>query len=186
MRGIDGAHEKGGVEHEGGRIRRTHLVPVPDVQTLSDLNERLAGIDAAEDARQVHGNAASIGERFATERELLRPLPDEEFDCGITLTPTVRRDSRIVVDLHRPRGTPRHGRGVRRPVLQMEAHIRDGRLCAAIVDPAHLQRSHHRDRHRLLPARPDIIPSQRRPLTRRHDARHQCRAEKRGSVILTR
>ena len=27
--GIDGAHEKGGVEGEGGRFRRTHLVPVP-------------------------------------------------------------------------------------------------------------------------------------------------------------
>jgi transposase len=28
MPGKDGAHEKGGVEHEGGRFRRTHLVPV--------------------------------------------------------------------------------------------------------------------------------------------------------------
>jgi hypothetical protein len=37
------------------------------------------------------------GERFAAERDLLAPLPAEEFDCGITLTPTVRRDSRIVV-----------------------------------------------------------------------------------------
>ena len=26
--GGDGAHEKGGVEGEGGRFRRTHLVPV--------------------------------------------------------------------------------------------------------------------------------------------------------------
>ena len=25
------------------------------------------------------------------------PLPAEEYDCGITLTPAVRRDSRIVV-----------------------------------------------------------------------------------------
>jgi len=70
---------------------------VPDVATLAGLNERLAVIDAAEDARHVHGSAASIGERFAAERDLLAPLPGEEFDCGITLTPTVRRDSRIVV-----------------------------------------------------------------------------------------
>jgi transposase len=27
MPGVEGAHEKGGVEHEGGRFRRTHLVP---------------------------------------------------------------------------------------------------------------------------------------------------------------
>jgi len=97
MPGQEGAHEKGGVEHEGGRFRRTHLVPVPEVETLAELNEQLAVIDAAEDARHVHGATASIGERFAAERELLAPLPAEEFDCGITLTPTVRRDSRIVV-----------------------------------------------------------------------------------------
>jgi hypothetical protein len=95
--GKEGAHEKGGVEHEGGRFRRTHLVPVPEVETLAELNERLAVIDAAEDARHVHGSAASIGERFAVERELLAPLPGEEFDCGLTLMPAVRRDSRIVV-----------------------------------------------------------------------------------------
>jgi transposase len=27
--GVEGAHEKGGVEGDGGRFRRTHLVPVP-------------------------------------------------------------------------------------------------------------------------------------------------------------
>jgi transposase len=97
MPGKGGAHEKGGVEHEGGRFRRAHLVPVPEVDTLAELNERLAAIDAAEDARLVHGRTASIGECFAAERELLLPLPDEEFDYSITLTPTVRRDSRIVV-----------------------------------------------------------------------------------------
>jgi hypothetical protein len=95
--GAEGAHEKGGVEHEGGRFRRTHLVPVPEVETLAELNEQLAAIDAAEDARHVHGKTASIGECFAAEQELLAPLPSEEFDCGLTLTPTVRRDSRIVV-----------------------------------------------------------------------------------------
>jgi transposase len=95
--GIEGAHEKGGVEHEGGRFRRTHLVPVPEVETLAELNERLAAIDAAEDARHVHGAGQSIGERFAAEKGLLAPLPADDFDYGITLTPTVRRDSRIVV-----------------------------------------------------------------------------------------
>ena len=33
MPGIEGAHEMGGVEHEGGRFRRTHLVP--DMQALA-------------------------------------------------------------------------------------------------------------------------------------------------------
>lgn len=33
--GADGAHEKGGVEGEGGRFRRTHLVPVPAVDSCT-------------------------------------------------------------------------------------------------------------------------------------------------------
>jgi len=95
--GKEGAHEKGGVEEEGGRFRRTHLVPVPAVDTLDELNERLAAIDEAEDERHIHGRNTSIGFNFAVEQELLASLPSEDFDCGITLTPTVRRDSRIVV-----------------------------------------------------------------------------------------
>jgi transposase len=95
--GIDGAHEKGGVEQEGGRFRRTHLVPVPEVDTLAELNSLLADIDRREDARHVHGREHSIGVAFAAEAECLMALPTDEFDCGITLTPTVRRDSRIVV-----------------------------------------------------------------------------------------
>ena len=70
---------------------------MPEVETLAELNDRLAAIDRAEDDRHVHGNNVSIGVSFAAERNLLNPLPGEDFDCGITLTPTVRRDSRIVI-----------------------------------------------------------------------------------------
>ena len=39
--GIDGAHEKGGVEGEVGRFRRRALVPVPKVASMAELNELL-------------------------------------------------------------------------------------------------------------------------------------------------
>jgi transposase len=97
MPGVDGAHEKGGVEHEGGRFRRTHLVPVPDVATLEELNEKIEVIDQAEDARVIHGRTTSIGFDFEFERPSLVPLPGEEYECGLTLTPTVSRDARITV-----------------------------------------------------------------------------------------
>ncbi|MEU4550736.1 IS21 family transposase [Micromonospora violae] len=95
--GKDGAHEKGGVEHEGGRFRRNHLVPPPQVASLAELNDRLTAIDAAEDARHVHGAPASIGFNFAAEAPLLHPLPADDFELGTTLTPLVRRNARIVV-----------------------------------------------------------------------------------------
>jgi len=37
--GIKGSHEKGGVESEVGRFRRRHLVPVPVVASMAELNE---------------------------------------------------------------------------------------------------------------------------------------------------
>ena len=44
--GIEGAHEKGGVEGEVGRFRRNHLVPVPSVGSIGQLNRLL--VDACE------------------------------------------------------------------------------------------------------------------------------------------
>ena len=78
--GRDGAHEKGGVEGEGGRFRRTHLVPMPKVTTLAELNEKLAGYDEADDARRIGHRTHSVGTDFAVEAQLLRPLPGERFE----------------------------------------------------------------------------------------------------------
>jgi hypothetical protein len=61
------------------------------------LNERLAAIDVAEDARHIQGRPTSIGFDFEAERGLLRPLPADDFDCGIDLMPTVARNSRVTV-----------------------------------------------------------------------------------------
>ena len=95
--GAEGAHEKGGVEGEIGRFRRRWMVPVPRVSSLGELNARLAGADAAEDARHVGQRAATVGEDFAAEHPFLRPLPGEPFDCAATLWPRVDRYARIAV-----------------------------------------------------------------------------------------
>jgi transposase len=95
--GVDGAHEKGGVEGEGGRFRRNHLVPVPAVDTLAELNARLAGYDAADDTRRINNRTLNVGQSFALERDLLRPPPTEPFEVGLTVTPRVDRYSRITV-----------------------------------------------------------------------------------------
>ncbi len=97
MPGQDGAHEKGGVEHEGGRFRRNHLVPVPEVGSLEELNEKIEAIDRQEDGRIIQGRGTSIGFNFDQERDLLAALPGEDFECGLTLTPMVSRDGRITV-----------------------------------------------------------------------------------------
>jgi transposase len=53
--GLDGAHEKGGVEGEVGRFRRAHLVPVPDVGDLAELNAYVLTRLQIDDRRRVAG-----------------------------------------------------------------------------------------------------------------------------------
>ena len=95
--GIDGAHEKGGVEGEVGRFRRNHLVPVPRVNSLTELNERLAADDETDLARRIEGKTHTVAEDLATELPLLRPLPADRFEPGLWLTPRVDRYARVTV-----------------------------------------------------------------------------------------
>jgi hypothetical protein len=84
--GPEGAHEKGGVEGDGGRFRRNHLVPVPRVHSIAELNERLAVADAADDARHIDGRRTSVGADFAAERPFLLPLPADGFDTALSMS----------------------------------------------------------------------------------------------------
>jgi Mu transposase-like protein len=95
--GPGGAHEKGGVEGEGGRFRRTHCVPMPVVDSIAELNDLLGAADARDNGRRIGNRAAAVGTDFTLERNLLRPLPAEPFPAWLTLTPRVDRYARITV-----------------------------------------------------------------------------------------
>jgi transposase len=94
--GHEGSHEKGGVEGEGGRFRN-HCVPMPVVDSIEELNERLEKWDDADDRRRIGNRSMSVGHDWAFERELLRPLPAEAFDTAFTLTPRVDRYAQVMV-----------------------------------------------------------------------------------------
>ncbi len=51
--GPGGAHEKAGVEGEVGRFRRRHLVPVPHVSSMGELNALLLAAAARDDRRYI-------------------------------------------------------------------------------------------------------------------------------------
>ncbi|MDN5933610.1 MAG: IS21 family transposase, partial [Pseudonocardia sp.] len=95
--GVEGAHEKGGVEGEGGRFRRTHCVPMPRVDSMAELNELLAVADAKDDHRRIGSRAHTVGHDWQQERLLLRPLPAEPFPTWLSLTPRVDRHARVTV-----------------------------------------------------------------------------------------
>ena len=95
--GIKGAHEKGGVEGEVGRFRRRHLVPVPKVASLAELNERLAAAAVLDDSRRIGSRRVTVGEHFALEADALRPLPAEGFEISSVSSHRVDRKSRVSV-----------------------------------------------------------------------------------------
>lgn len=125
--GIDGAHEKGGVEGEIGRFRRNHLVPIPEVASLAELNQLIEIWDAEDDARRIGSRPRTIGEYFAAEAPLLRPLPAEPFETRRLFTPRVDRYAQITVRMNRYSVPVRLiGRPVRVLVGASELTVYDG------------------------------------------------------------
>ena len=99
--GLAGAHEKGGVEGQIGWFRRNHLVPVPEVASVDELNAVIDEWDAADEARRIGARARTVGEFFAIEKPLLKPLPEEPFETGRWFTPWVDRYSQVTVRTNR-------------------------------------------------------------------------------------
>ena len=95
--GIEGSHEKGGVEGEVGRFRRRHLVPVPRVASMAELNELLAAGDVIDDARHIATRPEPVGVAFAAEVASMAPLPAEAFDPATILSAKVDTKGRVSV-----------------------------------------------------------------------------------------
>ncbi|MFD8260151.1 IS21 family transposase [Streptomyces griseoluteus] len=99
--GIEGAHEKGGVEGQIGYFRRNHFTPVPEVDSLAELNELVEQWDRHDGRRRIGARPRTIDEHFEVERPLLMPLPEDPFETGRVFTPRVDRYSQIAVRTNR-------------------------------------------------------------------------------------
>jgi transposase len=100
--GINGAHEKGGVEGEVGRLRRNHLVPVPAVGSIAQLNALLRDACEGDLQRRIAGRPGTVAEQHAIERHSLRALPAAgAFDA--TETASVRVDAKALVTVRQNR-----------------------------------------------------------------------------------
>lgn len=99
--GQQGAHEKGGVESEVGRFRRRHLVPVPKVESITELNERLEAACWADLERTIVGRREPVGVMLDRERQLLAPLPAEPHCTAEEASPRV--DSKAMVTIRQNR-----------------------------------------------------------------------------------
>ena len=95
--GLRGAHEKGGVEGEVGRFRRRHMVPVPQVESLGELNKLLYAACVKDLQRRITGRSETVGEALERERPLLRPVPEFEFVTFDVLDALVDAKSMVCV-----------------------------------------------------------------------------------------
>ena len=141
--GERGAHEKGGVEGEVGRFRRNHLVPVPEVADLAELNALLRAACEADLGRRIAGRERTVGEMLTAERPHLRPLPVERFDCRERSS--VRVDSKSLVTVRQNRySVPVEliGRKVEALVGAREIEIvAEGKVCLLYTSPSPRDRS---------------------------------------------
>nr|BFD87122.1 hypothetical protein StreXyl84_65230 [Streptomyces sp. Xyl84] len=95
--GIEGAHEKGGIEGQIGYFRRSHFVPVSEVSSLAELNEMVEQWDRQDDTRRIGSRPETVAEYFALEQPLPMPLPEEPFETDRLFTPRVDRYGQIPV-----------------------------------------------------------------------------------------
>lgn len=95
--GVDGAHEKGGVEGEIGRFRRRHLTPQPVMASMAALASAMSDADERDDHRRINGRRETVGQSFANEAAALAPLPDDAFDPSSMVSARVDTKARICV-----------------------------------------------------------------------------------------
>jgi transposase len=98
--GIEGAHEKGGVEGEVGRFRRNHLVPVPSFGSIAGLNAFIVDACESDLSRRIAGRPGTVGEQLALERPLLRVI-ESPFDA--TELSSIRVDAKALVTVRQNR-----------------------------------------------------------------------------------
>lgn len=96
--GIEGAHEKGGVEGGVGRFRRNYLVPVPKANDINDFNELLIRSCEISNRRKISGEVKTIDEKWKEECNHLLILPKNKFSTNEVRSPKVNDKALVSVD----------------------------------------------------------------------------------------
>jgi hypothetical protein len=105
---------------------------MPVVDSLDELNEKIRIWDEADNGRRIGDRIRTVGQDFAVEAPLLRPVPEEGFDPGLSLTPRVDRSALITVRMAKYSVPARFiGRRVRVSLRASEVVVFDGRAVIA-------------------------------------------------------
>jgi hypothetical protein len=97
-------------------------VNTPEVESIDELNELIDGYDIADDHRRIGMRPHTVGEHFAVEQPLLKPLPEERVETGRWFCPRVDRYAQVTVR------TNRYSVPVRLIGRQVRAYLRANRV----------------------------------------------------------
>jgi len=95
------AHEKGGVEGLVGYVKRNYFVPLPEADSLADLNQKLLAECLAYGDHRLQGREKTVNEFFQAEQAHLLPLPAVPFDVTQTRGGKVDHYATVRVDNNR-------------------------------------------------------------------------------------
>ena len=94
-------NEKGGVEGLVGFARRNYMVPVPEAESLDELNEKLLADCLSYGSHRIEGREKTVSELFEEERSHLIALPAIGFSNIETLSGKADPYSTVRVDKNR-------------------------------------------------------------------------------------
>jgi len=94
-------HEKGGVEGLVGYARRNYLVPVPEADSIDELNRRLWEQCMAYGAHRIAGREKTVNELYEEETGRLLPLPSIPFSNIETSAGKVDKYATVIIDKNR-------------------------------------------------------------------------------------
>jgi len=97
----DSGNEKGGVEGLVGFARRNYMVPVPEADSLSELNEKLLNRCLAYGTHKISGRDLSVNELYEKEKAHLLSLPESVFSNVQTFDGRVDKYATVIVDKNR-------------------------------------------------------------------------------------
>ncbi len=94
-------HEKGGVEGLVGFARRNYMVPVPEADSLEDLNQRILGECLSYGTHTIDGRSDTVNELFEAEKDGLLETPNVPFSNIQVYDGKADKYATVIVDKNR-------------------------------------------------------------------------------------
>jgi len=96
---VRSGNEKGRVEGSVGYVRRNALVPIPDVQSINELNDYLLEWCLNETAdKKVPHTKEIVAEVWEKEKQYFHPLPEQRFEACKLVSCQVNKTSLITIE----------------------------------------------------------------------------------------